>query len=256
MFDRLVAVFKGLFNKGMKELETPEVLAEQAQMELESSHKKIKEAVVTAITAEKSLEKQIDANSKKIEEWVKRAQISVQQKNDELAKECLQKKQEHTAQDNQLKTQLEEQRKATSALKARLAEIEQQLRDFHVKKKDMTARIKAGDALAKANEVLDSRPGGSGAMSKLEDKIREKEARNEALAEMRGAPLEDKFKGLEVESELDLELQALKEQMAADPKLIGTDANKVKLIQMDQKEVKGLIEATVEDVTDIEVEKD
>lgn len=254
MFDRLIAVFKGLFNKGMKELETPEVLAEQAQMELESSHKKIKEAVITAITAEKALEKQIEANSKKIEEWVRRAQISVQQKNDELAKECLQKKQEHTQQDDQLKTQLEEQKKATSALKSRLSEIEQQLRDFHVKKKDMTARLKAGDALSKANEILDSSPGGTGAMAKLEDKIREKEARNEALAEMRGTPLEDKFKGLEGASELDMELAALKEQMAEQPKLIGADKN-VKLIQMDQKEVKA-IEATVEDVTDVEVEKD
>src|SRR5262245_52194362 len=130
MFDRLIAVFKGMFNKGMKQLETPEVLAEQAQMELENSHKKIKEAVITAITAEKSLEKQIEANIKKVEEWQRRAQISVQQKNDELAKECLQKKQEHTQQDNQLKAQLEEQKKATAALRTRLAEIEQQLRDF------------------------------------------------------------------------------------------------------------------------------
>lgn len=254
MFDRLIAVFKGLFNKGMKELETPEVLAEQAQMELESSHKKIKEAVITAITAEKSLEKQIEANSKKVEEWVRRAQISVQQKNDELAKECLQKKQEHTQQDNQLKSQLEEQKKATTALKARLAEIEQQLRDFAVKKKDMTARLKAGDALSKANEMLDTRPGGSGAMAKLEDKIREKEARNEALAEMRGTPLEDKFKGLEGASELDMELAALKESMAAEPKLLGNSGGSVKLIQMDSKEK--VVEATIEDVTDVEVEKD
>lgn len=254
MFDRLMAVFKGLFNKGMKELETPEVLAEQAQMELESSHKKLKEAVITAITAEKSLEKQIEANSKKIEEWVRRAQMSVQQKNDELAKECLQKKQEHTQQDNQLKSQLEEQKKATSALRARLTEVEQQLRDFQVKKRDMTARLKAGDALSKANEMLDATPGGTGAMSKLEDKIREKESRNEALAELRGSPLEDKFKGLEGASELDMELAALKEQMAQ-PKLLGNDGDKVKLIQMDQKELKA-IEARVEDVTDVEVEKE
>ena len=50
-------------NKGMDELETPEVLAEKAQTELEESLKHLTEALTNATVNEKTLQQQIDKKS-------------------------------------------------------------------------------------------------------------------------------------------------------------------------------------------------
>ena len=218
MFNRIVGIFKGMLNKGIKKLETPEVLAEQAQSELETNVKKLKEAVLSGITTEKALERQIKDNLQKNGEWQKRAQLAVTQGNDEIARQCLEKRQE-TAQLAETQTaQLEEQKRANAGLKKQLASAENELRNFHTKKKELIARGQAMDALASANEHLSSSPTGSSSssMDKWEQKILEKEIRNEALSEMRGDDLVDEFKLLEAQGggdDLDRELAALKEQM-------------------------------------------
>ena len=58
MFDRFKNVMKGMLNQGVSKLETPAILAEQAQMELESGLKKVKEAVTVAVTNENSATKE------------------------------------------------------------------------------------------------------------------------------------------------------------------------------------------------------
>mgnify|MGYP001201787356 FL=1 len=92
MFKRFMNLVKGTANKGMKKLETPELMAEEAEMELEKTVKQLKEAVIEARTNEKMLAKKRETADKKIEEWKQRAGLAVQQKNDDIARQCLQKK--------------------------------------------------------------------------------------------------------------------------------------------------------------------
>jgi phage shock protein A len=144
--------------------------------------------------------------------WEKRATAAVQQNDDELAKQCLQKKQEFNQNGYSLESQLAEQKKTTISLKERANELDEKLRDFRNKKKDLSTRMQASDSVNKANELLSSAGGSS--MDKWEEKIREKESRSEAIREMNGAPIDDKFK------KLDDELAALKAKMGGGPKLI------------------------------------
>ena len=55
-----------MLNQGVSKLETPAILAEQAQMELESGLKKVKEAVTVAVTNEKMLENQLQKKKKQL----------------------------------------------------------------------------------------------------------------------------------------------------------------------------------------------
>ena len=56
MFERFKNVISGMLNKGVSKMETPELLAEEAQEELESNVKKLKEALTDSIAQEKLLE--------------------------------------------------------------------------------------------------------------------------------------------------------------------------------------------------------
>ncbi|MFA7336944.1 MAG: PspA/IM30 family protein [Candidatus Obscuribacterales bacterium] len=221
MFDRFKNVMKGMLNQGVSKLETPAILAEQAQMELESGLKKVKEAVTVAVTNEKMLETQLQKNKDDLALWEKRAIMAVEQNNDDLARQCIAKKKEFSEHVQSLTTQLTEQKNSTTAMKQKLSEMEEEYRDFKVKKQAMLARAKAADGVAKANELISGGSGGAGgsSMDKWEEKIRDKENRNEALKEMSGASTEKHFSDAAKSLDLDDELAALKAKMTT-PKLI------------------------------------
>lgn len=220
MFDRFINLIKAMLNKGVSKLETPEMLAEQAQSELETSVKKVKEAITTALANEKMLEQSIQKNNSELQMWEQRAGVAVQQGNDDLAKQCLEKRQEFTQKGQQMTAQLAEQKRTSAGLKDRYTELQGKLKDFTQKRKELTTRAQAGEALAKASELLSS-SSGSG-MEKWEEKIREKEFKSQAVRELDGigGPTDDKFKELDKNTALDDELAALKARMGAQPKLI------------------------------------
>lgn len=215
VFSRLISLIKAKLSRGISKLETPEILAEQAQEQLESSIKKTKEAIVASVTNEKMLDQQIKKSQEELATWEKRAAVAVQQNNDELARQCLQKKQELAQKANMLTTQLEEQKTNTANLKKRYSEIEEQYKDFQRKKANLSARGNASDALSKANQLLSAGPTGT---DKWEQKIAEKEFKAEAERQMSQEPTKDKFDELD-KLGVDGELAALKAQMQA-PKLI------------------------------------
>ena len=224
MFKRFMNLVKGTANKGMKKLETPELMAEEAQMELEKTVKELKEAVIEARTNEKMLEKKHQASLKKIEEWKQRAALAVQQKNDDIARQCLQKKKDQEAEAESLEIQLEEQKRVSVSLKERLIQVEREFSDFKLKKQQLIARMEAGDAMADAKSKVDVSSATHG-IEEFEEKIREKEMRNEVIRELNDEGLlEEEFKKLESSqpagsaggSAVDDELAMLKQQLLED----------------------------------------
>lgn len=222
MFERLMSLIKSMFDKEMAKLETPEVLAEQAEMELESNLKKITESLTSGIANEKLLEGKIKKSQEELSTWEKRAMIAVQQNNDDMAKQCLAKKQEFAAQTQSLETQLSDQKKTNAMMKDRHSEIQAKLREFKTKKTDMIARANASQAAAKASELVSGSGAGISSMEKFEQKIAEKEAMGQAMREVAGASkTEDDFNQWNKQAGLDNELLMLKATMAnSGPKLI------------------------------------
>lgn len=227
MFKRFMNLVKGTANKGMKKLETPELMAEEAEMELEKTVKQLKEAVIEARTNEKMLAKKRETADKKIEEWKQRAGLAVQQKNDDIARQCLQKKKDLEVEAESLQLQLDEQGRVSQSLKERLLQVEREFSEFKLKKQQLIARMGAGDAMADAKSKVDISSATQG-IDDFEEKIREKEMRNEAIRELNDefnddGALEEEFKKLESSqptvsggSAVDDELAMLKQQLLED----------------------------------------
>jgi|688.fasta_scaffold290838_3 phage shock protein A len=220
MLDRLMNIIKSMFNKGMAKMETPEVLAEQAEAELEGNLKKITETLTSSIANEKILEQKVKKNSEDLAQWEKRAMMAVQQNNDDMARQCLAKKQELVAATQAYEAQLAEQKKSTAMLKEKHAEFTAKLREFRSKKSELLTRMNAGQAMEKANNLIGSNSGSS--MDKWEQKIAEKEAMGQAMKEMNATNQADaQFKEWDKQAGLDDELAALKASMGnTGPKLI------------------------------------
>lgn len=233
MFERLMSIFKSMFNKGMAKMETPEVLAEQAEMELESNFKKISESLTAGMANEKMLEAKVKKANEDLALWEKRAMTAVQQDNDEMARQCLSKKQEAAQSLASLEAQLVEQKQSTALTKERFTEIQTKLKEFRSKKNEILARAKASDSITEANKLLGGTgSGGLSSMDKLEQRIIEKEAMSQAAREMSGiSKVDDDFKEWDKKAGLDDELARLKAAASASssgPKLI--EAKEVPLL--------------------------
>lgn len=210
MFDRFKNIVKAKLNQQISKMETPEMMAEQAEMQLESDLGKIMEAVAEGLTNEKLLQEKIKKNKEEIAVWEQRAKVAVQQQNDEIAKQCLAKKSECSQNEKNLEAQVTEQRNSNQALKAKHAELQTKLKELRMKKGKAISGLQASDAMAKAGELL-SGPGG---LSDWEEKINQKEAKGQAFAEIADPDgTEAKLKAKEAESRLDDELSSLKAQI-------------------------------------------
>jgi phage shock protein A len=247
-------LLKGSANKGLSKLETPEILAEQAELQFQSTLKHLMEAIVTGTTNEKSLEGKIAKTKEELASWEKRAALAVQQNADELARQCLQKKLEAQNNLQSMESQLQEQKANNQRFKSERVETEKKYEDFRRNKANLTGRLKAADGLSKANEIL-SKTSTSG-VDKWEEKIRDKEIKAEALRDVVGGEAEIKAAGKAME--LDDELAALKAQMQ--PAKAG-DNSQIKLVVSAEKAnsenvaaAAGANKAEDEDIIDVEPE--
>ena len=215
MFERIAMVFKAMVNALLGKVEDPQMMLEQTYQELQSNLIQVRQAVAQAIATEKQLEQQLQKNKDQAATWQNRAAMAVQQGNDDLARQALQRKQHYAQSVTDLEAQLKGQKEATAGLRQRLTELESEVQKAYTKKQVLIARDKAAQATSKANEIL-SKTTASGALSvmeRMESKVAEKEARAAALAELSGDTLEKQFKSFEGQSDVEMELLALKGQM-------------------------------------------
>jgi phage shock protein A len=212
MFSRFVTLIKAFFNSLMGKVEDPAMMLEQTYQDLQNNLIQVRQAVAQAIATEKQLEQQLQKNVDQATTWQNRAAMAVQQNNDDLARQALQRKQQYSQAAADLQKQLANQKGATETLRNRLSELENEVQKAYTKKQVLIARDKAAQATSKANEIL-SKTTANGAMSvmeRMEEKVNEREAHAAALTEMATDNLEGKFKTFEGQSDIEAELAALK----------------------------------------------
>lgn len=222
MFSRLVTLIKAFFNSIMGKMEDPAMMLEQTYEDLQSNLIQVRQAVAQAIATEKQLEQQLKKNQEQAATWQNRAALAVQQKNDDLARQALQRKQQYAQAIHDLEQQLKQQKELTTNLRNKLQDLENEVQKAYTKKQVLIARDKAAQATVKAGEIL-SKTTASGAMSvmeKMEAKVSEREAKAAALNEMGNDNLDTKFKTWEGQADIEAELAALKGEPAPSTKLV------------------------------------
>jgi phage shock protein A len=243
MFERLAQLFRAMFNAILGRMEDPQIMLEQTYQDLQSNLIQVRQAVAQAIATEKQLEQQLQKNKDQAETWQNRAAMAVQQNNDDLAKQALQRRQQYVQAATDLEVQLKSQKEATASLRQKLTDLESEVQKAYTKKQVLIARDKAAQATSKANEIL-SKTNASGALNvleRMETKVQEREARAAALQELSGDTLEKQFKSFEGKSDIEMELLALKQSMGKEsPKLVVEQPS---LLEMNKKQEDEAIEA-------------
>ncbi len=223
IFARIARLIKANINALISGAEDPEKVLTQIVEDMGTQLLEAKKQVAVAIADEKRLAKQVEAERGKAAEWERRAMLAVKANNDELAKEALARKQEHSAHAEQYQQQWQKQKASVDHLKLALRALNNKIEEAKRKKGLLIARQKRAEAQAKIQETMSGLRSASAfeAFDQMASKVEQMEAQAEAQGELAeeysGDVLAQRFGQLEASAGADEDLLALKRKMGVLP---------------------------------------
>lgn len=218
LFDRISRVIRATINSLIGQMEDPEKILEQTVIDMQDDLIKLRQAVAQAIAAQKRSERQQSQAQSMATEWHQRAQLALQKGDETLAREALVRRKSYQETADALQSQLSQQSAIVAQMKQNMVALESKLAEAKTKKDMYIARARSAKASEKLNEMM-GRVGTSSAMAafeRMEEKVKDLEARAEAIAELNTDTLEQKFQSLE-SGDVDAELAQMKAQIISGP---------------------------------------
>ncbi|MBI4956636.1 MAG: PspA/IM30 family protein [Myxococcales bacterium] len=223
IFARLAALIKSNINDLISKAEDPEKMLNQVVLDMSNQLIEAKKQVAVSIADEKRLAKQAEQEEAKAAEWHRRAMLAVRAGDDALAKEALQRKQEHQQLADGFKDQWQKQKAAVDQIKTALRVLNNKIEDAKRKKALIIARARRAQAQKQIQETIGGLTANSAfeVFDRMEQRVNQAEAEAEAQSELAeeytGDVAAHKFKQLEANMGADDELMALKRQMGVLP---------------------------------------
>lgn len=214
---RLGNMFKAEANDVLDNMEDPIKLCNQKIRDMEEKFREAEISSAQVIGNAKGIEKQMKEALAEVQEWDEKVKLAVSKGNDELAKKAIIKKKDAEQKHASLAKSYETAHAQAEKLKATLKDLKEEIEETRQKRDEFEARYKTAEASQKVNEIV------AGVSTKkndinlddIERKISKKEAMAEGIGELASAnkdTLDDEFKKLESEVDLDAELAKYKNQ--------------------------------------------
>jgi phage shock protein A len=216
IMDRVATVIKSNLNHLINKAEDPEKMLEQILMEMRQQLVDAKREVAVAITDEKRLGAQVEAEVEQVQEWARRAALAVQKGEDDLAREALRRKADHEQLAISYKQQWEAQKASTDNLKTALRALSQKIEEAGRKKNLLVARQKRAEAQKHIHEVMTGLSDTSAfeSFDRMATRVEQIEAQAGAAVELSqelsGDSMEQRFRALENSTDVEQELRALR----------------------------------------------
>lgn len=223
LFKRINDVISANINDLVDRFEDPDRMIKQVIRKMEENIAKAREGVVDSIACEKQLQKELESNQKQSAEWLTKAEMAINNGNEEVARSALSRKKEHDNICKALAPAWESASSTSKKLKAQLNALEAKLEEAKRKRSSLVARQYATEASQQMDKTLSNFEMGINAQTKfqrMEDRVLEMEARTEAIEELRDGrtQLERDFLDMEIHAEVEDESQRLKQKMGEQAK--------------------------------------
>lgn len=219
ILDRVSTILRANINDLMDRAEDPEKMIKQLLQDMENQLIQVKTQVAASIADEQRLKERWQQNEQQAAEWQRKAELAVQKGDDELAKAALARRNTFQQTAVGFKEQYDSQAQQVEQLKDALDKLESKIQEARTKKDLLIARARRAkaeqtiyDTMAKADTS-----GVTGGFERMEEKVRTQEARAKAISSLDVDTVEERFKQLEQEDEVDVQLRELKSQLGAGP---------------------------------------
>ena len=204
IFERMSMILRANINDLLDRAEDPEKMLDQIIRDMESAILDARQQVQDMLAQQKLLEAEVRDTQKLVDEWQRKAEMAVAQNRDDLAREALKRKNDYQSQLQVYQSQLVDQEALVAKLRTELSELES--------KYDSAKRAK--EEMAKKSAQIQQIPDYSSDFGRMEQRVREQEARAAAASEMndQATSMDRDFASLE-DPAIEDELAAMKAKM-------------------------------------------
>ena len=210
LLDRVATLVRANLNDLVDRAENPEKMLKQVILDMENQFIQVKTQVAIALADLHLLKKKKQENAEKHAEWMRKAELAVDKKDDELARAALERFVSFQQLTESFEEQISDQDAQVESLKSALKKLELKLAEARAKADLLIAQHRRSRAVNRAADAQQS----SGYESLTFDRMRSKVAREEALGkakgELLGDDLDGRFHTLEWEQKIDALLEEIK----------------------------------------------
>ena len=215
LLDRVSTLLRANLNDLVEKAEDPEKLLKQIVLDMENQLLQVKTQVAIAIADQHLLEKKRKEHEQEAAEWRRKAEMAVQKNMDDLARSALERALSHEQLAAGFATQAEDQKHEADNLRQALRKLEQKLSETRAHTEMLVAEHRRARVVGRATKArVSAGPDQEHAMDRMKSKVRQTSAESAATSEvMVTETLEEKFKALENQDKVELELRELKNRL-------------------------------------------
>jgi len=216
LLERVSTLIRANLNDLIDKAEDPEKMIKQVILDMQNQLMQVKTQVAIAIADQHVLEKKQRENADKESEWMRKAELAVDKKQDDLARAALERAMSYKQMGLSFVTLVADQKTEVENLKSALRKLEQKLAEAESKCDILIAQHRRARALGKASDAQMA----MGAKSKIatfdrmKTKVGHASAVSQAKSEMANDNVEDRLAALEKQDEIEKLLNEIKARRA------------------------------------------
>jgi phage shock protein A len=217
LLERVSTLVRANLNDLIDKAEHPEKMIKQVILDMHNQLLQVKTQVAIAIADQHLLEKKRKENEDKVAEWMRKAELAVDKKQDDLARAALQRVESYRELTDGFAQQITDQKAQVENLKTALHQLEQKLTEAQAKADLLIAQHRRARAVGKASDAKMGTGNGSSAAAfdRMKRKVAHSEALSQANSEIAADNMEERLAALEKEDRIEQLLVELKTRRGA-----------------------------------------
>ncbi len=216
LLERVTTLIRANLNDLIDKAEEPEKMIKQVILDMQNQLMQVKTQVAIAIADQHVLEKRQQENLHKQAEWLRKAELAVDKKQDDLARAALERSMSYKQSATGFDSLVADQKTEVDNLKSALHKLERKLAEAESKSEMLIAQHRRSRTLSKASEAqlaIGDRSK-TATFDRMQRKVHRAEAVSKVKAEMVNDNLEEKLSALEKDDEIEKMLNELKARRA------------------------------------------
>ncbi len=217
LLERVATLVRANLNDLVDKAENPEKMIKQVILDMENQLLQVKTQVAISIADQHVLEKKLQENEENAAQWMRRAELAVDKKDDALARAAVERSMSYKSMTESFRQQVEDQKTQVENLKTALLKLQQKLAEAQSKSDMLIAQHRRSRALGKATGagLAMGDNSNAAAFDRMKNKVQHSEATAQAQSELAADNVEDQFAAMEKADEVDRLLSELKNKRKA-----------------------------------------
>jgi len=216
LLERVSTLIRANLNDMIDKAEDPEKMIKQVILDMQNQLLQVKTQVAIAIADQHLLEKRQKENEEKTAEWIRKAELAVSKKEDDLARAALHRVESYREMAGAFTQQVADQKAQAENIKSALRQLEQKLTEAQAKADVLIAQHRRARAVGKAHDARTAIGDGSksAAFDRLKRKVAHNEAVSQAKSELGEEDVEDRLTAIEKDDRIEQLLAEMKAKHA------------------------------------------